>query len=288
MLKNAPDVARRLEPPGRYGACFLARGSRVTGEIQAHEMAWGGGELWIVNTLFSCLCTTDDNYNFVPRWCPPFISALAPEDRCHLNGVAMQAGRPRYVTVMAQTDTAGGWRPLKVTHGCLLCVDSGHVIAEGFAMPHSPRVYRDQIWLLDSGRGRLVTIDAGSGNVQAVADVPGYARGLSFHGNLAFIGLSKIRETSAFDGVPIAEHRERLKCGMAVVDISSGRTVATFVFKSGIDEIFDVAVLPGVRSIDVRGPFADSEGASPIWTVPEHSRRLINSTNHVTASATDS
>jgi hypothetical protein len=79
-----------------HPACVLTRSAQVTGEIQAHEMAWAGGELWIVNTLFSCLCTLHPHYSFVPRWRPPFFRSLAPEDRCHLNGLAVQDGKPKF------------------------------------------------------------------------------------------------------------------------------------------------------------------------------------------------
>ena len=148
----------------------------MTGEIQAHEMGWAADELWVVNTLFSCLCTLDPDYSFVPRWQPDFISGLAPEDRCHLNGLAMADGRPKYVTAMAPTDTAGGWRAEKVRTGCLIDVASAEIVAPGFAMPHSPRVHNGQVWLLDSGRGTLVHVDPADGKSSVVAHFPGYTR----------------------------------------------------------------------------------------------------------------
>ncbi len=72
---DVPAVTAKLEPPGRHDACFLPRGSHVTGNIQIHEMAWGAGcVLWVVNTRFSCLCTLDGSASFAPRWRPPFVS----------------------------------------------------------------------------------------------------------------------------------------------------------------------------------------------------------------------
>ncbi len=269
FMGDKPDIAPRLDPAGTHDACYLTQSSQVTGEIQAHEMGFAGDELWVVNTLFSCLCTLHPNYSFVPRWRPPFISTLAAEDRCHLNGLAMADGKPKYVSAMSQTDTAAGWRSNKVTTGCLIEVPSGQAIAQGFAMPHSPRVYRGEVWLLDSGRGTLVRVDPVNGKVDTVVALPGYARGLSFCGQFAFVGLSKIRETSTFGGVPIAEDREKLKCGVAVVDLQACRTVATLRFEAGVDEIFDVAVLPHVRSAAMRGPFALKDGQPTIWAVPE-------------------
>jgi len=268
LLRNARDVASQLKPEGSHQACFLTRSAHVTGEIQAHEMAWAGEELWIVNTSFSCLCTLAPQYSFVPRWRPPFVSALAPEDRCHLNGLAMHEGKPKYVTAMAESDTPGGWRPNKVETGCLIDVESGEPVARGFAMPHSPRVHMGHVWLLDSGRGALVRVNPVDGKVETAARFPGYTRGLAMLGKLAFVGLSKIRETSTFGGVPIAENRERLKCGVGVVNLQTGTLVGQFEFTSGVDEIFDVSLLPGARLTAMRGPFASEDGAQPIWTVP--------------------
>lgn len=268
FLRNARDIASQLDPAGGYEACFLARSAQVTGEIQSHETAWAGDELWIVNTLFSCLCTLHPKYSFVPRWQPPFISALAPEDRCHLNGLAMLDGKPKYVTAMAESDSPGGWRPNKVETGCLIDVESGETVAGGFAMPHSPRVHMGHVWLLDSGRGALVRVDPKDGKVHTAARFPGYARGLAMIGKLAFVGLSKIRETSTFGGVPIAEDRDRLKCGVGIVNLQTGELVGQFEFTSGVDEIFDVCLLPGARLTAMRGPFASQDGARTIWNVP--------------------
>ncbi len=106
--RNVPAVAPKLEPLGKHDACYLPRRIHVTGDIDIHEMAYDGeGDLWIVNTRFGCLCTLDAEHSFYPRWRPPFLSALAPEDRCHLNGLAIVAGKPKYLTALGETDTPG-------------------------------------------------------------------------------------------------------------------------------------------------------------------------------------
>ena len=53
---------------------------------------------------------------------PPFISAYAAEDRCHLNGLAIVDGQPRYVTALGQSDTRGGWRAGKSNGGIVMSV----------------------------------------------------------------------------------------------------------------------------------------------------------------------
>jgi len=267
LLRSSPEIAQRLALRG-YDACYLTRAAQYTGDIHIHEMAWLGNELWFVNTLFSCLCSLQDNYSFVPRWRPPFITALAAEDRCHLNGIAVVDNRPRYVTMLGETDFARGWRPNKASGGCLMEVDSGQVVARGFAMPHSPRVANGRLWLLDSGRGRLVTVDSKDGRVETVLELPGYTRGLALTSEAAFVGLSRIRETSTFGGIPIAEKRDQLKCGVAIIELRTGNLACLLEFKSGVEEVFDVQVLPNLRRPLLSGPFADQDGGEVIWTVP--------------------
>jgi uncharacterized protein (TIGR03032 family) len=283
LLRSVPEIPPGLEPAGWYDGCFLTRSSQFTGDIHGHELAWAGSELWVVNTLFSCLSTVHEDYSFVPRWRPPFISALAPEDRCHLNGLALAQNErgeltPQYVTALAETDTAGGWRPNKATTGCLIDVPTGQTVARGFAMPHSPRVYQGRVWLLDSGTGRLVLVTPTTRAVEPVAELPGYTRGLAFHDSFAFVGLSKIRETSTFGGLPIAERREELRCGVGIVDLRSGRLVAHLEFQSGVEEIFAIEVLPGMRFPALSGPYPETDGVPTIWSAPDpdHSP-LINS-----------
>jgi hypothetical protein len=234
----------------------------------------GDGELWLVNTAFSCLCTLDDRHSFVPRWRPPFITALAAEDRCHLNGMAMAPNEqdvptPRYVTALAETNTPQGWRPNKVSSGCLIDVVSGETVARGFAMPHSPRVHAGRVWLLHSGAGQLVLVDPARGHVQTVTELPGYTRGLAMYDRYAFVGLSKIRETSTFGGMPIAERRPELKCGVGVVDLTTGLLVAHLEFVTGVEEIFDVQVVKGARCPALSGPYPSLDSGKPIWTVPQ-------------------
>src|SRR5207244_4437067 len=102
-------------------------------------------------------------------------------------------------------------------------VSSGKRISRGLSMPHSPRWHDGRLWLLESGTGQLVLVDPASGRRQRVAELPGFARGLALSGPYAFVGLSKIRKTSAMDGVPLADRREQLRCGVAAVDLREGQ-----------------------------------------------------------------
>jgi uncharacterized protein (TIGR03032 family) len=252
-FQNAPDIASRVEPVGAHDACYLPRSSHVTGDIGIHEIAFGCDDLWLVSTRFSCLCTLDPDYSFVPRWRPPFISAIAAEDRCHLNGLALVDGRPRYVTALGTTDTRDSWRADKPHGGCIIDIASGEFMMQGLSMPHSPRWHDGRLWVLESGTGGVVLVDATTGHHETITQLPGFTRGLAFAGPYLFVGLSKIRPTSAMDGVPLAERRKELKCGIAVVDTRTGHTIAFLEFQTAVEEIFDVQIVRGVRFPEVLG-----------------------------------
>lgn len=273
MLRDHSDLAPAMSVSGRrHDRCWLPRSSVVTGEIQCHEIAWGSApagdpDLWIVNTRFSCLAGLDQRYSFVPRWRPPFISRLAAEDRCHLNGLAMRDGRPAFVTVMARTDEPGGWRRSRNDSGCVLDVATGEAVTAGLAMPHSPRWHDGRLFVLNSGMGRLEQVDPATGRREVVAALPGYARGLALHGDLAFVGFSRIRETAIFGGAPIAAYHDQLKCGIGVIQLSTGTTVGTLEFATGVEEIFDVQVVAGAAS----PTFADDVDGDDVWVLPSAS-----------------
>ena len=279
FLRNAADIAPRIEPAGQHDACYLPRSSHVTGDIGVHELAWASDELWLVNTRFSCLCTLDPDYSFVPRWRPPFISALAAEDRCHLNGLAIVDGQPRYVTALGDTDTRDCWRANKAHGGIVMDIPNGEIVARGLSMPHSPRWHEGRLFLLESGTGQLLVMDLASGKSQTVAEMPGFARGLALIGPYALVGLSKIRTTSAMDGVPLAERRSELKCGVAVVDLRSGRLAAMLEFQTAVEEIFDVQILSGIRFPEVIG--FQKEAVQHTFIIPSDTASRIESATEV-------
>ncbi|MEZ6086571.1 MAG: TIGR03032 family protein [Pirellulaceae bacterium] len=257
-LNHPPDVSEEVpgdepteprSPPTRpHDACFLPRIAHWTGDIQIHEMAWTDEGLVFVNTLFSCLCMRSDTFNFQPCWRPAFVTKYVPGDCCHLNGLGVRDGRVRYVTALGETDEPGLWRENKRDGGLLIDVDSGEVISRGLSMPHSPRWYNDRLYILQSGVGGFGTIDPATGKYESIVELPGFTRGLSFHGPFAFIGLSQVRETAVFGGIPIAERAlEERVCGIWVVDLRSGQSIGFVRFEDAVQEIFAVEVLRGAR-----------------------------------------
>jgi uncharacterized protein (TIGR03032 family) len=267
VFQNQPELTARLDPPGLHDGCFVVRSRHATGDLQVHDLAWADDGLWLVNTRFSCLATIDDEHSFVPRWRPPFVSALAAEDRCHLNGLAVVDGRPAYVTVLGMTDSPNGWREGKADGGAVLDVATGDPVVTGLSMPHSPRWHRDRLWVLESGRGRLHTVDLDRGELREVARVPGFARGLAFVDDYAIIGLSRVRE-HAFDGLPLTrDGGAALRCGVWVVDTTTGETVAQLAFEGLVQELFEVTLLEGLRYPEIVEPGAPL--ADRAYVIPE-------------------
>jgi uncharacterized protein (TIGR03032 family) len=179
----------------------------------------------------------------------------------------MENGRPRFVTTLGETDTPRGWKSDSPRGGSLIDESSGQIVLRGLSLPHSPRLYQGRLWYLESGRGRLGAHDPNDELVE-VAVLPGYVRGLSFHGPYAFIGLSRIRQTSNLEGLPIAADLDSLKCGVAVVELATGRLVSFLEFTAGLEEIFDVRVNTYARRPLVSGPDARNDGTPPIWLIP--------------------
>lgn len=241
---------------------FLPREGRVTGALDVHDVALGEvgdgrrGPVFVA-TAFNCLATISDTASFRPLWRPPFVGALVGEDRCHLNGLAMEGDRPAYVTAVSRSDVADGWRERRRDGGVVVDVASGEVVAAGLSMPHSPRLHEGRLWLLNSGEGEIGTIDPASGAFRAVAFLPGYARGLAFAGPYAVVGLSRPRRNHTFEGLALGERLAAKdvapRCGLVVIDTRDGRTVEWLRFEHTIDELYDVAVLPGTAQPEAVG-----------------------------------
>jgi uncharacterized protein (TIGR03032 family) len=224
----------------------------TTGDLDIHEIGIDGdGRPIFVNTLFGCLATVSERYSFAPIWRPPFISKLAAEDRCHLNGLAMAAGEPRYATAIARSDVADGWRDHRQAGGVLVDVPTSAVVLDGLSMPHSPRVHHGRVWLLESGTGYFGYADLERGRFERVTFCPGYARGLTFVGDFAVVGLSRPRHNQTFSGLALdrnlAARNAEARCGLLVIDLRTGDAVHWLRITGVVEELYDVAHLRSVR-----------------------------------------
>jgi uncharacterized protein (TIGR03032 family) len=235
-----------------FDACYVPRMVHVTGGLDAHDVGIdGNGRPVFINTRFNCLATTSARHSFEMLWKPPFVSDLVDEDRCHLNGLAMLDGMPRYVTAVSRSNTIDGWRDRRADGGVVIDVQSNDIICEGLSMPHSPRIHNGELWILNSGTGELgvVNIDRnGKGKFEPRVFCPGFLRGLAFHGGFAFVGLSKPRY-KRFEGLDLDQ---RLKdadsepwCGIQVIDLTSGTCVDWLRIDGSVSELYDLEIIPG-------------------------------------------
>jgi uncharacterized protein (TIGR03032 family) len=235
-----------------YDIVYVPRVGYTTGDIDVHDIAVADdGRVVFVCTLFGCLATLSDRASFQPLWRPPFLSALVPEDRCHLNGLALRDGEAAFVTAVADCDVVDGWRDRRRDGGCVVDVASGQIVCRGLSMPHSPRWYRGQLWLLNSGTGELGRVDLASGRFEPIAFCPGYLRGLTFIGDYAVVTLSKPRHIT-FQGLELDERLRKRgaepQCGLHLIDLRSGTVAHTLRLDGSlVTELYDVVALPGVR-----------------------------------------
>lgn len=246
-----------------YDRVYVPRVGYTTGDLDVHDLAEDvSGRLVFVNTRFSCLASLSSTASFTPLWQPSHLSQLAPDDRCHLNGLALQDGIPFYVTLASLSDVVEGWRDHRRDGGCVLELPGGEVIARGLSLPHSPRVHRDQLWIHNSGTGEFGCVDPRTGVFEAITFCPGYLRGLAFSGDWAIAGLSRPRRNSAFDGLVLGERlefeRAEARCGLVVIDLRTGHIVHWAWFEGDVSELYDVIVLPGTARPLVLG-FKTSE-----------------------------
>jgi uncharacterized protein (TIGR03032 family) len=245
LFGNARALAPNFRKGARYQSLYLPRQSWHLPDLAIHDVAFVGDEIWMVNTRFNCLASPSDTYSFLPRWRPPFIKDLGPDDRCHLNGLAAADGAVRYVTALGTQDVTSSWREHKADGGVVMEVPSGEVVLRGLAMPHSPRMHRGSLYVLNSGAGQLLKMDAAGGKAEVVASLPGYLRGLTFVGDHALVGMCQSRETKIFGGMPVQTEHAQLLCGIAIIDLRSGRETGRLVVTSGCSEIYDLRFLAG-------------------------------------------
>jgi len=241
-----------------FDAVYAPHAGWITGDIDAHDVGFGAdGRPLFVNTLFACIATVSDGHSFKPLWKPSFVSRLAAEDRCHLNGMAVQGGKPRYATAVSRSDIADGWRDRRVDGGVLIDIESDEIVVDGLSMPHSPRLHDDRLWLLNSGTGEFGFADVAAGKFNPVAFCPGYARGLAFLGGQAVIGLSLPRDNRTFSGLPLDEalngRDTAARCGLAVIDLATGDMTAWVRLEGIVRELYDVAVLSNVSRPSIVG-----------------------------------
>ena len=247
VFANSPSLAQHYpKSPGKYDALFVPRTTLHTGALDIHDLHWGDDDqLYGVNTLFSCLCTFDSDFNFKPFWSPPQISELASEDRCHLNGLAMKDGRPKYATAFNRGNTPQSWRDGITDSGVVWDIEENRVVAEGLGMPHSPKMFDEDLYILTSANGELIKVDIPSGSVEVIYKTDAFLRGMTRVGDYLFIAHSKLRQNSStFAQLEISKKANR--SGIIVLHLPSKSVQGEIIYQSSVDEIYEIHALPHI------------------------------------------
>ncbi len=254
ILSNVPSMAKTYPPKKNvYDALFLPRAIYYSGQVALHDMNWVGQDLIAINTLFSSISKINENFSFTPVWKPQFISSLEPEDRCHLNGMAVDNDEVQYVSALGMADTLHGWRKDKLTGGVLIHAPSNEVILSGLSMPHSPRIYDGKLYLLLSAAGELIEVDTNNGIYKTIKKFDFFVRGMAKFGDYLFIGHSKLRHnTSAFKDLPIAKKSQQ--SGVIVFHLPSASIVGNIFYENSVDEIYDVKIIQGISRPNILNP----------------------------------
>lgn len=255
VFANLPSLAP-LYParPDHYDAIFVPRMTYYTGDLDLHDMVFDKQIVLAVNTRYSCISVIDGYFNFTPIWQPPFVKEFGPEDRCHLNGMAYHDGKVRYATALGHTSTPFGWRAGMASGGIVMEVPSGRIVASGLSMPHSPRLIDGRLYVLEGGRGQVLEIDVHSGARRVVATLPGFVHGLAEYRGAMFVGLSKLRDKRGPQGLPIESGADEPVAGVAALDSRNGEVLGIVEFFNGVDEVFDVQVLPNILRAEILSP----------------------------------
>jgi uncharacterized protein (TIGR03032 family) len=244
ITSNAPGLAKNYPPnPNTYDGLFVPRTSYYTGALDIHDLVWSGDDLVAVNTMFSCLMSFDHEQSFKPIWKPHFITKMMPEDRCHINGLAIENEKPRFITALGNTDESYAWKPGMLNGGILMDVPTNEIILSDLPVPHSPRLYEDGLYMQLSATGELVKVDPERGTYDVITKLNGFLRGMDRIGDYLFIAMSRLRQSSSlFREAPVA--KESVVCGISIVYIPTGKQVGYIIYNTTVEELFDVTVLP--------------------------------------------
>jgi uncharacterized protein (TIGR03032 family) len=280
VLANSKSLALNYgAQPGMYDGLYLPRATYYSGEIDLHDMGWGTEGLWAVNTRFSCLSLIDDEFSFRNKWQPSFITDQTPNDRCHLNGMVIENGKPKYVTALGATNAPKAWREQIQAGGVLIDVDTKEIVLKSLPMPHSPRIYDNKLYVLCSSTGELICADPKTGQYDVVTKLQGFLRGMCKKGDILFVGLSKLRRNaSTFRDLPIA--RESIFCGVVAIHLPSGKQIGFIRYENSVEEIYDVQFLDGLRRPAILNTLREEHRRALVtdtdsyWSAPESEQSI--------------
>ena len=258
VTKNSASLAKSYPKfPNTYDSFYLPMATYFTGNVDLHDLHYVGKHLWAVNTSFSCLATIDDDFSFTPRWKPNFISKLSSEDRCHMNGLAVDGDKLKYVSALGSGDSAQSWREGITKNGVIIDIESNEIIAKDLAMPHAPRIYDGKLYVLLSAAQKLVEVNPSNGQMTDVVHIPGFVRGMAKRGEVLFVATSKLRKNSStFKDLDIAEKAN--EASISAIHLPTGAIIGKMTYLSSVDEIYDLQVLENKMRPNIANTLKDT------------------------------
>ena len=243
VFQNSRPLAEHYpNKQNTYDSLWLPRTTYYTGLVDMHDLDFGDDGIYAINTSFSCICKIDGNYNFTPVWKPPFIQEVTPGDLCHLNGMVVLNGKPKYVTALGTTNTPQGWRENIVGGGVLMDVEKNEIILNGLSMPHSPKMYNNELYLLMSASGEFIKVNLETKSYETIKKFDGFCRGLSFYKDFAFVGFSKLRKNSSTFAKLSFSDKANFS-GIKIIHMPTNAEVGEIIYETSVDEIYEVIVL---------------------------------------------
>ncbi|WP_462157484.1 TIGR03032 family protein [Pseudoalteromonas sp. GB56] len=250
--------------PGQYDSIFFPLSVHFTGKIDAHDVSFSNEGLVVVSTAYNCISKVGGTFGFEPLWKPDFIDEVFPTDKCHLNGMAIdENGELALATAFSETNVYFGWKQTN-QNGLLFDLRNNTVVCRDLQMPHSPRVFNGDIYLLESLAETLVRIDRETGMKEVLYKFTGFARGMNLIGKYAFIGISKFREES-LRNLSINIDNSNVVPSIVVFDLSKNTVIGEIQFHSDIEEIYDVVCVKGTISTNILNS-NEVDGYNPINT----------------------
>ena len=258
LFKNSSELANYYpNAPNKYDALYMPRITFHTGAVDIHDLSFGlNGEIYAVNTLFSCIIKLDENYSFTPIWSPPQIDKITSEDRCHLNGMAMLNGKPKYATAFNNGNTPQSWRENITSSGVIYDIEKNKIICSGLPMPHTPRIFNNELYVLLSATGELVKINTSKGTYEVIVKIGGFVRGMSLHNDYLFIGISKLRKNSStFGKLDFAKNANQ--AGIVIVHLPTKSITGKINYLNSLDEIYDIHILKDKKRPNILNTLTD-------------------------------
>lgn len=268
LRASGPPIERcdAIEHTTPIGTLVPVSARFYPGSLYLHDLAMIGGELHGNAVGHNCIVRLPPEGGFERVWWPECIDrGQGPDFSCNhlqLNSIAPGPSLAQS-WFSASTDVVAEPRPGHPDfpvdgRGVIFSGATREVVHRGLTRPHSARLHKGELWVADSGYGRLVRYRGGQAEV--VVELPGWTRGLCFVADYAFVGTSRVipRFRQYAPGLP----EQDSLCGLHAVDLATGEVVASLSWPSG-NQIFAIEALPAGFTAGLPGRIQPSGAVDP-------------------------